>query len=90
MFNQTLYFLKNINSRLLLKLNIFSIENLEFFRSQVSKIINLNIKKPLVANKFLKTKFFQKNLFLKFFKYFYRTVFFLFVSETYHLLLILF
>lgn len=87
MFKQNLYFLKNINSKLFFKLNIFFSNKTEYFLSQISKIINIHIKKPIISNKKIYIKLIEnKNLFLFFYKFFFKTTLYLFFSEFYYLI----
>ena len=83
MFKSNLYFLKNINIGLFLKVNIFLKKKKNFYKSQINSVISIFFKKNFTKNKFLKTEnaFFKKNYFYSLYFYIYDIAIFIFLIE---------
>ena len=55
MFKSSLYFLKNINNSLFLKLNFFEKKNNDFYKKQINQFLNIYIYNFYLKNKIIKT-----------------------------------
>lgn len=81
MFSNNLYFLKNINTPLFLKLNIFLEKKRCFYENNLNQTLNVFINNVYLKNKIISSTSTRKNFFLSLYGFFSKIVFVSFILE---------